>query len=1295
MALMAWDNLSMAAPGAPNSIFTKITGHIPAGGMLACLGVSSTGKSLLMQALGGRAQGMMKDGVVVMDGVKMPLSNLRGDVALEDDMLIGELTVRESLRTALNLKQRLSKDESNEKIDQVLKAIGLSHVADSVIGTILRRGLSGGQQRRVSVAMEFMVTPTVLLLDEPTSGLDATTAFTLIEYLKTLAQDSKGRLGVMVSLQQPNTRLMELFDCVSILGHGGQIFFGDLTDAKVHFAKLGFAVPEGETPTDYYLQVSDVPPDGDDGFDFPAAWQSSSLAKTEAELVQSELNRAVDEIPYINYDTSSWHQYRVLLQRNLTVGRRDVTLYWLQLMLHSGYGFMVGAVFFSLNPFVIGDRINDPFNGVTWITFISTYMHVFKSHFLVVNNARFHHEYANNAYRVLPYFLAELTSTMIWMVVFLPGITICYFMMGLPSEAFAFNLLTFYTVCLASEGSIHFVTQFFTSSAYAVVAAQAFLVMLSTFTTGSLIREDKVPDGWAWLQELSYYYWCSKASAVRTFDEITYSCAQDNFAALVNDNTTCTMPLLGVSFECDVASGSDGCTVSGRQVLEVYKGIDGPSYWDSYGRLVAVAVGFRLLVLILYYYPVATIIGKIKSLLFAQGSASELPPRRRLEPAYKEEAPQSAKPARNKSSIGQHVNTAQQLVWRDLTLTLPNGKVLIDHVDGIAQGGRCLSLMGPSGAGKTTLLNALSGRATYAKVAGAVTFNGKPITRDDLDFVPQFDELSSYFTVHENVYYTGLMKRRVNEQLEEISQRVDELLVILGLSQVAHERPTALTGGQRKRVSIAMGLVARAPILFLDEPTTGLDSAAAYTIVKYITKIARNTGVVTIMTIHQPSAAVFAALDDLYLLDRGQLTFAGSMETAKEYFQAVGFRRDPDENPADFYLDLISYKPVEVADKAVDANFTEDTTWNDLYMTSSHVQDVAAMTQPASQKSDSTVAYLNEISRFGILLRKSFINHTRYPVYKLRALQLLAQGLFIGTMYWRTPHSVTNLTEISGGLFLNIWVVLFSVVAGAPTFCDERRLAQQDYVNGAYSLASYAISQFIASIPFTFGCALVYETPLHFMAGFNDQVEAFSYAVLTAMALMLLMEAIVLTVVEGLKNPMLSTTFSMIVLGMLFLFPGFFLPVDDMPPAVGWVPYIIPSTWGTRGSLQSALKGQQYDLPGELTIGGSSSIDGNVLFVEVFKYDSDVNKWNDWLVLVAWVLFWRGAHYLMLLRVNRNFGRQQQTVAASNPALTQETLFVKADGTSTSMPVEAIVDADDNGSAAGSIADKSVVTISI
>jgi len=293
-------------------------------------------------------------------------------------------------------------------------------------------------------------------------------------------------------------------------------------------------------------------------------------------------------------------------------------------------------------------------------------------------------------------------------------------------------------------------------------------------------------------------------------------------------------------------------------------------------------------------------------------------------------------------------------------------------------------------------------------------------------------------------------------------------------------------------------------------------------------------------------------------------------------------------------------------------------------------------------------------------------------VYRLRALQLLVQGLIIGSLYWRTAHSVSRLTEVTGALFMNIWVVLFSVVAGAPTFCVDRRVVQQDYVNGAYRLSSFCVSQFIASMPYTFICALAYEIPLHFMAGFNDAFDAFAYAVLTAFALMLLMEAIVLTVVEGLKNPMLSVSFSMIVLGLLFLFPGFFLPVDDMPPAVSWVPYIIPSTWGTRGSMTNAMRGQTYELIEP--INGMTSIDGNNLLIALFKYDDDVKIWEDWVVVLAWVIFWRFVHFGMLWFTNRNFGKSQQT-ESSDATATQATAIKMSTDVEL---VDHVVDADES-----------------
>ncbi len=107
-----------------------------------------------------------------------------------------------------------------------------------------------------------------------------------------------------------------------------------------------------------------------------------------------------------------------------------------------------------------------------------------------------------------------------------------------------------------------------------------------------------------------------------------------------------------------------------------------------------------------------------------------------------------------------------------------------------------------------------------------------------------------------------------------------------------------LTGGQRKRVSIGIGLVGDPQVLFLDEPTTGLDSSSALNIVRYVASVARTMNVICIMTIHQPSAAVFESLDDLCLLEGGRPAFFGRLEDAGPYFSTLGLYCTKNCNPA-------------------------------------------------------------------------------------------------------------------------------------------------------------------------------------------------------------------------------------------------------------------------------------------------------------------------------------------------------------------------------------------------------------
>lgn len=146
------------------------------------------------------------------------------------------------------------------------------------------------------------------------------------------------------------------------------------------------------------------------------------------------------------------------------------------------------------------------------------------------------------------------------------------------------------------------------------------------------------------------------------------------------------------------------------------------------------------------------------------------------------------------------------------------------------------------------------------------------------------------------------------------------------------------------------------------------------------------------MTIHQPSGGVFARLDDLYLLEQGRLAFAGSLPAADTYFRDIGFVRPAAENPADFYLDLVNYKPIKAAEQVGHSGalkLTEDTTWSELYMQSEHVQDINKLTAVQAPSADAGEARVSELPRFFTLLRKLMIHNTRGPVYRLRVLQLV------------------------------------------------------------------------------------------------------------------------------------------------------------------------------------------------------------------------------------------------------------------------------------------------------------------
>jgi len=252
----------------------------------------------------------------------------------------------------------------------------------------------------------------------------------------------------------------------------------------------------------------------------------------------------------------------------------------------------------------------------------------------------------------------------------------------------------------------------------------------------------------------------------------------------------------------------------------------------------------------------------------------------------------------------------------NLGLTLRDGHSILSGVSGKFTHSRVAAIMGPSGAGKSTFLNVIMGKtAGLGQVTGGIRANGREMRPEDLrgivGFVPQEDIVHEDLTVRENLVYSARLRLSAAKPLREQLAIVDDVINVLQLRHVQHSivgsaERRGISGGQRKRVNIGMELVAKPSILFMDEPTSGLDSTAAADILSALKRMA-GLGMNIITVIHQPRFSIFSLFDDVMLLCKGgKLAYLGPSRLALPYLESVGFSLPPNENPADFAMDVLS-----------------------------------------------------------------------------------------------------------------------------------------------------------------------------------------------------------------------------------------------------------------------------------------------------------------------------------------------------------------------------------------------------
>ncbi|KAM7280511.1 hypothetical protein ACFE04_007645 [Oxalis oulophora] len=233
-----------------------ISGQAMRGEVMAIMGPSGAGKSTFLDAVAGRIAKGSLEGSVRIEGKPVTASYMKmiSSYVMQDDQLFPMLTVFETFMFAaeVRLPPSISREEKKKRVYELLDQLGLTSAIHTYIGDEGRRGVSGGERRRVSIGTDIIHKPSLLFLDEPTSGLDSTSAYSVVEKVKDIARSGS---VVLMTIHQPSFRIQLLLDRVTVLARGRLIYLGSPAALPAHLSGFGRPIPEGENSMEYLLDV--------------------------------------------------------------------------------------------------------------------------------------------------------------------------------------------------------------------------------------------------------------------------------------------------------------------------------------------------------------------------------------------------------------------------------------------------------------------------------------------------------------------------------------------------------------------------------------------------------------------------------------------------------------------------------------------------------------------------------------------------------------------------------------------------------------------------------------------------------------------------------------------------------------------------------------------------------------------------------------------------------------------------------------------------------------------------------
>ena len=506
--------------------------------------------------------------------------------------------------------------------------------------------------------------------------------------------------------------------------------------------------------------------------------------------------------------------------------------------------------------------------------------------------------------------------------------------------------------------------------------------------------------------------------------------------------------------------------------------------------------------------------------------------------------------------------------------------------------GQLVAVMGGSGTGKSTLLSLLNG--TLRPDSGSVTLNGydvaDPMVKDLIGFVPQDDLLIEELTVYENLMFTARLCF-ADLSREEISAKVDSILRDLGLESTKHLKVGSpihkyISGGQRKRLNIALELIREPAVLFLDEPTSGLSSSDSEKVINLL-KEQTCKGKLIVVNIHQPSSDIFKLFDRLWILDRGGYpVYDGNPIEAVTYFKRAANYADAEVstcslcgnvNP-EIILNIIDEKALDDSGKITDSRKVSPQEWH-MYL------ERADSGVPVEQREipETEQKRPSKLRQLLIFLQRNLrtkLPDTQYLLITLAETPLLALIVALLTRYApETGYTVLDNKNFVSYIFMAVIVAIFAgmSVSAEEIFKDRALLKREKFLR--LSRSSYLWSKIL----YLGGVSLI-QTLLFILVGNTVMGVSFGF---WFWWLILFLSAVLANLTGLILSQSLNSIVSIYITIPLLLIPqillcGLVVKFEDLTPrsTTGNVPVIgdvIPSRWAFEALAVSSFAYNDFE----------------------------------------------------------------------------------------------------------------------